>query len=77
MIVYQDILGKLAAKGWTSYRIAKERALGGGTMARIRNGQSISTDTLDVLCRLCECQPGDLIRYEDKNENNDRNSSRI
>ena len=45
------------------YRLRREKALPQGTISRLRQGRPISTATLDVLCRLCGCQPGDLIRY--------------
>lgn len=64
MIVYQEIWKRLADHGWTAYRLVKEKEMGNGTIARLRSGESVSTDTLDTLCRLCDCQPGDLIRYE-------------
>lgn len=69
MIVYDQILQRLSDAGWSQYRLLKERQLGNGTITRIRLGQSISTDTLDVICRLCECQPGDLIHFEDGERN--------
>lgn len=61
MIVYNDIMKKLAEHGWSSYRIRKEKAIPEGTITRIRNNDSISMDTLNVICELCECQPGDLL----------------
>ena len=65
MIVYQDVLKRLSENGWTTYRLVKQRQLGNGTLARIRAGMSVSTETLDTICRLCRCQPGDLIRWEE------------
>ena len=63
MIVFADIMQLLARSGWSSYRIRRERVLSEGTMTRIRNGQPITTETIDTICRLCQCQPGDLIRW--------------
>ena len=63
MIVFADIMQLLAQHGWSSYRIRKERVISEGTMSRLRNGQPVTTETLDVICRLCQCQPGDLIRW--------------
>ena len=64
MIVFDNILEKLSQKGWSTYRLVKEKKLGNGTLTRIRNNESITTDTIDVLCELCECQPSALIHYE-------------
>ena len=64
MIVYQDILVKLAAKGWTSYRLRHEGVLAEGTLTRLRKGLSITTETIDKICELLECQPGELLKWE-------------
>lgn len=63
MIVYQDIIVRLAAAGYTSYRIRNERLIPSSTMTRIRNNEPITTETIDTICRLCECQPGELLRW--------------
>ena len=63
MIVYLDILKLLADSGWSTYRVAKERLLSPSTIDRIRKGQPINTTTIDTVCRLCRCQPGDILRF--------------
>lgn len=69
MIVYHNIMKKLADAGYSSYRIAKEKLLPSSTLDRIRKNRPITTDTIDTICTLCECQPGDLISWEkDKQE---------
>ena len=64
LIVYVEILEKLAAHGWTSYRLRREKALPESTLTRIRKGTPVSTETVDRLCELLECQPGDILRWE-------------
>lgn len=71
MIVYKDILEQLAAHGWSTYRLVKEKQLGNGTIQRIRDRESISTETLNKICYLCGCQPGDLIGYKPDKEEGD------
>lgn len=68
MIVFVDILGKLNESGYSCYRLRREKLLGEATLTRIRNGADINTSTLDVICRLCHCQPGELIRWEPDEE---------
>lgn len=63
MIIYKDILKQLANRGWSSYRLKNEKVLSGGTIDRLRDGSPITTETIDTVCRLCECQPGDLIGW--------------
>lgn len=68
MIVFKDILRKLSEAGWSTYRIHKEKQIGNGVLDRIRRGDSISTNTINTICRLCRCQPGDLMEYRDDPE---------
>lgn len=63
MIVFVDIMKKLSDAGWTTYRLRKEKMIGNGTLQRIKENQSISTDTINTICELCDCQPGDLMIY--------------
>jgi len=70
MIVYKDILKKLSDAGYSSYRIKKEGILPGSTIDRIRNGEPINTSTLDTICKLCECQPGDLLSWKQEKRGN-------
>lgn len=64
MIIYNDILGKLKEAGYTTHRIRKENILPQSVMQRLRDGKPITTDTIDTICNLLDCQPGDLIRFE-------------
>lgn len=63
MIVYKGILEKLADRGLTSYVLKKNNLLSGSVIDRLRKNRPITTETLDTVCRLCECQPEDIIRY--------------
>ena len=64
MIVYHNILGKLASRGWPTTKLQREHLISNGTIIQIRAGKPITTTTIDTICRLCSCQPGDLISYE-------------
>ena len=68
MIQYKNIFERLSAAGYSSYRLKKEKLIGGATIDKIRNGECITTETIDTLCRLCQCQPGDILEYRDAEE---------
>lgn len=68
MIVFHNILDILAKRGWSTYRLIKEKQLGNGTITRLRKHQSITTETIDKICELCQCQPEDLMHYEKENK---------
>jgi len=65
MIVFEDVLKLLSENGWSTYRLQKEHMISNGTIVRLRKKQSVSTDTLNTICRLCQCQPCDIIHYAD------------
>ena len=61
------VLDALKAKGHTTYslRNAKNKSdkLSESTIQKLRNGEGVSWENLETLCRLLECQPADLIEY--------------
>lgn len=64
MIRYKiDILSALKERGYTSYKIRKEKLVGEAQLQKIRQGEIVSKETLNTLCRILEKQPGDLIEY--------------
>lgn len=69
MIVYNQILAKLAEHGWSTVRLQREKRISNGTIIQIRAGKPITTSTLDVICELCECQPGDLLTWVPNKKN--------
>ena len=63
----KDILDALKTAGFSTYKIRKEKLMGEATLQKIRNGELVSWDNIDTICRLLGCQPGDLVEYiEDK-----------
>lgn len=63
-IRYQKLFNLLKEKGWTTYRIRKEKLIGEGTLTALRNGTGgLDSKTLNRLCDILDCQPGDLMDY--------------
>ncbi len=58
-----DILDALKKIGFTSYKIRKDKIIGEAQMQKIRTGEIASKETLNTLCRLLNCQPGDILEY--------------
>ena len=62
MIRYKiNIIEKLSEAGYNTTRLRKEKIISEATLTRIRKQDSISTNTIDTICLLLDCQPGDLI----------------
>jgi len=58
-----NVLKELKAKGYSSTRIRAERLMGQATLTQLRRGELVSWLNIDTICRLLECQPGDLLEY--------------
>lgn len=64
MIKYKiDVLQELKSKGYSTYRLRKEKLFGEATMQQFREGIIVSTENLSRLCHLLQCQPGDILEY--------------
>ena len=60
-----DVLNALKEKGYNTNKIRTEGLLRQTTLQKFRNQQGVSWENLETLCRLLECQPGDLIEFVD------------
>ena len=59
----EGILDELKAHGWSTYKIRKEKLFGESTLTKFRKGELAEIVVLDKLCKVLECQPGDLLEY--------------
>ena len=58
-----DILNALKEKGYNTNKIRTEGLLSQSTLQKFRQQQGVSWENLETLCKLLECQPGDLLEY--------------
>jgi len=58
----------LAQRKMKAKELAKELGATEGQLSKLRNGHmsGIKFETLDKLCRILDCTPGDLLDYEPK-----------
>lgn len=69
MIQYRfNLLEALNQAGYNTTRIRKEKLIPEATLQNMRKSKPISMSTLDTLCRLLDCQPGDILIYEKEPE---------
>ena len=64
MISYEPLFKTMKRKGITSYRLQKE-GFSRATFYSIKQGNSISTNTVDPLCRLLKCNVYDIMEYRE------------
>lgn len=63
MISYDPLWKTMEAKGATTYTLQVKGQISSSTIRRLKAGQSVSTNTLDALCTLLDCNLWDIIAY--------------
>lgn len=63
MIVYDKLWATMKEKGITQYSLIKNYHISAGQLSRLRKNDNVSTHTINVLCEILDCQPGDLMEF--------------
>ena len=53
----------MKTKKATTYTLREKGGISSSTVQRIKANQSVSTNTLDALCKILECTVCDIIEY--------------
>lgn len=66
MISYEKLVKKLRENNISQYKLKQEKIIGSATITKIfrnngLNGESIDIKVVDKLCKLLDCQPGDIL----------------
>ncbi len=65
MIKYKiDIISALKNAGYSTYKLRKDKILGESTLQKYRKNECVeSFENLNILCKLLDCQPSEIIEY--------------
>ncbi len=66
MISYIKLVKKLRENNISQYKLKQEKILGSATITKVfrndgLNGESIDIKVVDKMCKLLNCQPGDIL----------------
>ena len=61
-----DIMDALKKAGYSSTRLRNEKIMGESYMQQLRRGELVSWKTIETICRLLNCQPGDILEFENE-----------
>lgn len=61
-----DVLQALKNAGYNTSRIRKEKLLAESTLQKLRSDEMVAIINIDTICRLLNCQPGDILKYEEE-----------
>ena len=59
---------ELKERGYTANRMRKEKILSESTMQNIRNKTNITLESINTICIILRCQPGDIIEIAPTDE---------
>lgn len=70
MAIYLNLNKMIIRKGMTSKELAEKIGITEANLSHIRTGQikAVRFSTLNKLCELLECEPGDIIKYRPDDE---------
>lgn len=63
MISYDPLWDTMARLGATTYTLQVKGQISSSTIRRLKAGQSVSTNTIDALCKLLDCALTDILSY--------------
>jgi len=68
----------LKSRGRSFYWLAKQTGISHTTLWRLKKGKAlgINFDTLEKLCEVLECQPGDVLVHENGKKSGKRRSAK-
>lgn len=75
MITYNPLWRLMEERGLTPYYLrykCGEYNLNGSTIRRLKSGQSVSTNTIDTLCIILNCDVSDVIEHVKPDQNSSR-----
>ena len=62
-ITYSKLFSLLKSRGYSSTDWLRQNGVHPATVNKLRRNERVNTDTINLLCRLLDCQPGDIMEY--------------
>ena len=62
MVVYDKLWKLMKEKGISQYRLHVE-GISNATLTRLKRNDSVTVETVDKLCRILECDVGDIMEF--------------
>jgi len=63
MITYTKLYHILVDRGMSKEQLRQHAGLASGTMTSISKGLPVNLKTIDAICKVLDCQPGDILEY--------------
>ena len=59
-----NVIETLKEKGISTYTLRKDKILSESTIQKLRGGIAVSWENLETLCKLLDCDIGDILEYK-------------
>lgn len=63
MISYAPLWKTMEQRGATTYTLQVKGGISSSTIRRLKSSESVSTNSLDALCKILNCTISDIIGY--------------
>ncbi|MBP3434918.1 MAG: helix-turn-helix transcriptional regulator [Clostridia bacterium] len=63
MISYDGLWDVMKRKGVTQYTLIKKYGVSPGQITRLKRNESVSTHTIEMFCKILNCDVADIMRY--------------
>lgn len=69
MIIFDKLWVRMEERGITQYQLIQDYGISRGQLDRLKKNGNITTNTLDILCNILDCEAGDITSHI-KDDNN-------
>lgn len=63
MVSYAPLWRTMKIRGATTYTLQVKGGISSSTIRRLKAGDSVSTNTLEALCKILDCAIQDIVEY--------------
>ena len=63
MMSYDKLWKVMEEKGVTQYALIKKYHISPGQITRLKRNESVSTHTIEMFCKILDCQVGEIMEY--------------
>lgn len=69
MIVYSPLWETMKSKGVTTYALIHRHHISSSTISRLKHNQGVTTQLIDDLCVILQCEVDEIMKFETPNDN--------
>ena len=63
MISYENLWNVMKGKGVSQYTLIKKYGISPAQITRLKRNESVSTHTIEMFCKILDCNVGDIMEY--------------